>query len=826
MILLLCGLACQRQVSPQSAFEHAELLFRHGDLEACQREARLRHDEFERSQPKWARKFRILEAKAALWRGQYEEARKLAQSASLPSDEPDLAVPILTIVGVADIRTRDFPGAERALNDASRLCDVHPGTGCGELLQAQGLLASERLDSISAEHYYQLSLSFARAHGDAFLESGALLNLGAESLSQGHFDEALDRSAAAYQAAQAIGARFAALTARSNIGWAYYRLGDADQALQLFVEAEKTARDLDFVYDRENELTNIGYIYMDRHQFEQAAQSFEQALDLAESIKAQQDIYNALRVLARLNLQMEQIDPAARYAARALQMARESKIHVDELYPRLVQGQIAAQRGQAADAENTYRDVASDPACPVYLKWEAEHSLARLLEDQGSLERADRQYRAALATFEGAREAIRHESSQLSFLTNGWRIYDDYVHFLVERGRSEEALRWADYSRARTLAESLGGPPARTAFGAPPLRPREIARAVQGTLLFYWLGERQSYLWAISERTVRIASLVPRHEIDVVARRYRDALAGLPASSSAIQTDGLWLYRTLIAPAQAVWSGSGSVFVLPDSSLNNLNFDALIAPDPAPHYWIEDVTIANSSSLRLLGASYRGDTVRRNLLLIGNNVSPDPRYPELAKAAAQMQAVAAHFPATHVRVFEREQATPKAYLTNAPEQYSFVHFVAHGTASRLSPLDSAIILSKDSQKDESFKLYARDIIQHPLRADLVTISSCFGAGTKFYSGEGLVGLSWAFLRAGAHNVIAALWQATDTPTEQLMARLYDELNRGASPDAALRSAKLALLHEGKFSHPVYWAPFQLYTQGRAGSPRAFVNPGR
>jgi CHAT domain-containing protein len=153
-----------------------------------------------------------------------------------------------------------------------------------------------------------------------------------------------------------------------------------------------------------------------------------------------------------------------------------------------------------------------------------------------------------------------------------------------------------------------------------------------------------------------------------------------------------------------------------------------------------------------------------------------------------------------------------AYLASNPERFSYIHFVAHGTASRLSPLDSAIVLSKGSAEDDSFKLYAREIIRHPLRADLVTISACYSAGERSYSGEGLVGLSWAFLRAGSRNVIAALWDASDASTQLLMDKFYDELDKGKSPDAALRAAKLALLHDSGFHNPFYWAPFQLYAR--------------
>ena len=142
---------------------------------------------------------------------------------------------------------------------------------------------------------------------------------------------------------------------------------------------------------------------------------------------------------------------------------------------------------------------------------------------------------------------------------------------------------------------------------------------------------------------------------------------------------------------------------------------------------------------------------------------------------------------------------------------SFIHFVTHGVASRTDPLDSAIILSNAGTADDSFKLYARDIIQHPIHARLVTISACYGSGTRSYAGEGLVGLSWAFLRAGAHNVIGALWEVSDDSTPRLMSALYQGLDDGLPPSAALRQAKITLLHsEGNFRKPFYWAPFQIY----------------
>jgi CHAT domain-containing protein len=101
----------------------------------------------------------------------------------------------------------------------------------------------------------------------------------------------------------------------------------------------------------------------------------------------------------------------------------------------------------------------------------------------------------------------------------------------------------------------------------------------------------------------------------------------------------------------------------------------------------------------------------------------------------------------------------------------------------------------------------------PLRAELVTISACRGAGARSYSGEGLVGFAWAFLQAGAHNVIAGLWDVSDRSTSELMANLYSEMAKGLGPAEALRAAKLGLLKSsGPYRKPYYWAPFQLFTR--------------
>jgi CHAT domain-containing protein len=222
--------------------------------------------------------------------------------------------------------------------------------------------------------------------------------------------------------------------------------------------------------------------------------------------------------------------------------------------------------------------------------------------------------------------------------------------------------------------------------------------------------------------------------------------------------------------------------------------------------------VVNANSMRLLTSPRSIQRpASRSLLLLGSAISPSKEFPELRNAPAEIKNIGKHFSSAQQHLLLGEKATAIGYLESNPERFSYIHFVTHAVASRLSPLDSAIILSRTNDKTDSFKLYARDIVNHPVRANLVTISSCYSAGTRAYSGEGLVGLSWAFLRAGAHNVVAALWDASDLSTSELMDTFYEELNRGEDPDVALRAAKLSMLHSrSPFRKPFYWGPFQLY----------------
>jgi len=722
-------------------------------------------------------------------------------------------VQILRLQALAYASLHKFPDAALRLEQADRICAASDYVSCGDVLRAHGRLEMERGNFVQGQIFYEKALNAARARDSRFQEATALLNLSWSADEQTHFDQALDWASESLRIS--IQSNFAdiAQNAAGNMAWAYYKLGDPEKAERQLREAEAQAEKLDDVSDQVKWLTAAAYIDMDASDFKTAEQSFERSLKLSQQINSREDIINSLIALAFVYEQTGKFDDARRNADEALSMARADGNGRDIVYPLLVNGRIAAQQHDTTAAEKAFHEVAASKDSPVFLKWDAERSLARLYEDENQPALADKQYRIALTTFETARSELQHEDSRLPFLTNASRIYDDYLHFLVAQGKTAYALQVADFSRARTLAEGLGLLKKGTSFNPEALPAPQIARRAGGPVLFYRLGEKESYLWAIGPHSTKLFPLPAASEIDAVVQRYRKALVGPLDVLDTANSDGSALYHMLIEPAKDMLAANSRVFIIPDGSLNGLNFDTLLVPAPKLHYWIEDATIASANSLRLLAASHGGGSTKSpKLLLFGDAVAPNHDYPPLQNAAAEIETIGRHFAQVQEKAFTGSQATPPAYLASHPEQFSFIHFVAHGTASRLSPLDSAIVLSKATAQDDSFKLYARDIIRQPLKADLVTISTCYGAAGRAYSGEGLVGLSWAFLRAGAHNVIGALWEASDASTPLLMDQLYSQLQKGDRPETALRAAKLSLLHSGSaFRKPFYWAPFQLYT---------------
>ena len=510
-------------------------------------------------------------------------------------------------------------------------------------------------------------------------------------------------------------------------------------------------------------------------------------------------------------------DDAERFNAEGIRL--KEQLGTGRLvYNTMNTARIAEGRGDWLQARTLYEGVIkSSPEAGI--EWDAHAGLARVATANGQTRQATDHYERALQVIERTRSDLLKTDYKLSYLSSLIQFYREYVDALIDQGMIERALEVADSSRGRVLAERQRAPsPTRvSAVGF-----RSAARQSGRVLLFYWLQPNASWLWVVTPTEIHLAKVPAAERVEALVRGYQATIASPMADPlSGHPTPGDELYAALVTPA-ARWIPSGAkLLIVPDGALHGLNFETLPVDASRRHYWIEDVEIQTVPSLGLLAKSMHERAASRNdgdsrqppsLLLMGSPSVSDPKFPALRYASSEMTKVAAHFEPDRVVSYEGPRASPAAYRGASPERFSVIHFTAHAAANVESPLDSAVILASDNG---AYKLYARDIADRsarPLHAELVTVSACRGAGERTYSGEGLIGFAWAFLRAGARRVIAGLWDVDDQSTADLMDALYAGIAHGDSPSRALRSAKLAMLQRGgALARPYYWGPFELFT---------------
>jgi CHAT domain-containing protein len=714
--------------------------------------------------------------------------------------------------GNAQIYLQQFDKSQAELSEAEHLAaSSHPRL-LSQVLNAQATLSASRGNYAEAEREYTQALKLADEYGREDQKVVAQVGLAWVATLQGHFDQAAERGQTALQLARSFGMQNHVATTLGNLGWNYSELGDFYTALEFFKQSAQESARSGMSGRSAYWFTGMANAYIVLHQYALAEDLARSTLQRARESKNAEVTVTCLNTLADIMLHTHRDAEAEKFNQEALEIVEAGQNKFSALDTWAMAGRIYTTRNDFASAEQMYERVLSDPSAGPVLRWVCYAGLARTKDDQGKYTEADRLFLQAISTIEEARQSVDHDELRLSFLTSGIAIYGQYIDFLMRRGRPRDALNEAELSRARTLGEGLNSSSKLTRTPSLRVPPQQLAQRFKATLLFYWLGERQSYLWVITPKQTAYFTLPAAAQIEPIVKSYDEALLKISDPLASANPDGQKLYSMLIEPAKKLIPANSHVILLPDGSLYSLNFETLIVPDPKPHYWIEDETLSTGSSLTLLASSgARPVPKEKTLFLVGDTISPNDNFPKLVQAADEMKDVERHFAESRTKVLSGIGATPAAYLSSDSRQYSYLHFVTHGTASRSRPLESAVILSKDKDED-SYKLYARDIVTRHLSAELVTISACNGAGTRAFSGEGLVGLSWAFLRAGAHNVIGALWEVSDTSTPQLMDGLYDGLSHGQDPATALRAAKLSLLHsDSVFRKPYYWAPFQLYS---------------
>ena len=710
---------------------------------------------------------KYLQSQIQLVRGQLKPALEgLAAAVPLAAGDPDLLLDIEVMGSQARLRLGQWDEAETRLNAV---------------------------------------LSSASSRGDRFREALAINNLGMSRLIRNRWDEALPQFERVLSYKDLEQTRIYAASL-NNTGVCLARLGQFDRAIafqQRAVQAyERSGRRLELM----TAVGELGTTYVMRNELTQALPYLQRALSIATEggVAAESAVWG--RNLATAHVTLGNWDDAARYndeARRISPPTRPAKL----VFNTAIEAQIAAARGDYQGAEKLFRDALAGAATEPGVQWQAQEGLARIAVATGQPSLAAKHFEAALQIVEKTRSALLKTDYRLSFLTRVIRFYQTYVDFLMATGQTDRALEVADSSRGRVLAERLGvAAPSRGTAAAFQRR----AKDGRHIFVFYWLDAKRSLAWVVSPGGIRHVSLAGREEIEPLVDQHQTLVHNtLSDPLTATDSAGARLYARVIAPLASSIPPGSSVVIVPDGALHRLNFETLpVRSGGAAHYWIEDVTIQIAPSLAMMTATApRKDPTRSSLLLVGNPTPRPPEFPALTYAAAEIEGVSKQFGAADVTLLQSEQASPAGFRDAKPERFAAIHFTSHAVANIESPMDSAVILSG---RDSAFKLYARDVAEMPLSAELVTVSACRSAGERTYTGEGLVGFAWAFLRAGSQKVVAGLWDVDDRSTAALMERFYEQLvGGGFSPAAALRSAKLEMVK--KNVRPYYWGPLQMFT---------------
>ncbi len=386
-------------------------------------------------------------------------------------------------------------------------------------------------------------------------------------------------------------------------------------------------------------------------------------------------------------------------------------------------------------------------------------------------------------------------------------------------------------------------------------------------LLEYWVGDAHSYLWVLTADGMRSFPLPNRVALDgavhsyqkfMLARdtyvagesiqgrqiRIRRSDASLAAESTKLAT--LLLPFRLGPRIRRLWIvGDGSLLSMPFAALPLPHSNTLSGPFLIQRYsLVYEPSAATMGTLLARRTQERGpariaifadpvysatdDRVERASatppppsmqspamrLASFETLSQLPRLPGSRQEGLAIEQIAG---ATHTSLFLGFDASPKRIESMDWKRYTVAHFATHALVDTQHPEFSGIVLSMVDRHGSPADgvLWLHDIYRLPIPVSLVTLSGCQTADGQSVPGEGINGLSRAFLYAGAHSVIGTLWDSEDTSSSELMKSFYRALiGQHLAPVAALRSAQLQVLSDAEHHAPYYWAGFVLEGDGQ------------
>ena len=784
-----------------------------------------------------------------------EECLAIAQREKMRKWEAEFLGHYATLLGV----TGHYPEAIQRREEARRI-------------QKELSLTVPELNSIvylawlySVEERYTHAIELMRegleiAERTGVLEMIAVLHLqiGGSYMRLGRPDEALRHYEAVLPTARAMGVPRHEANILHGIGSAHLGLGDPRAALPWFEQAWAKIRDLDLQLTAEEILPDLAQAYEETGQLELAQQRFEDALALSQKMGNLYLVGEAERGLGRVLAAEGQSERARELIASAVERGRTIGVPallrdalVDAADLRIAVGEWAAADTLLVEALEIVESVRAEQAGEdIRLGFLTDKKsifarrvgvLHRLGRDEEAFAVAERARARSLldvlavaandvggAVSPELREKERRLSVRLgeaqsalseAVSAESWEaaLVDSLHRAAEEAGR--EYRNVLDEISARDPAwGDLAG--RRAPLGLDEVRARVLLP--DQVLLEYVVSGDRCFAFLVGKDRFRAAALATSQDS---LRVLADGLLTSIRAGNVDPAEARRLHEVLIAPVAADLPANARLLIIPDGPLFHVPF-VLLKGDAGR--LLEQHPIAYAPSASALDASIRRwhHDRPRSLLAVGNPTTfradallatardaPDWRFGELPYSAEEVKRVAGHF--RHARVVTGDDATEPA-VKQAMADATHLHFATHGLLDENEPILSGLALAQSTGGGDDGVLQAHEILALSLNADLAVLSACNTALGRLADGEGVLGLSRAFLHAGARSLLLSLWEVADRSTMDLMDDFYAaHLDRGLPLDVALQHAQIDAAAAGRA--PQEWAPFVIL--GSAEAPR-------
>lgn len=576
-----------------------------------------------------------------------------------------------------------------------------------------------------------------------------------------------------------------------------FRLGTAYTQAKNAAEAIKTfERGLAFIQEsglkvflEANLLWGLGSAYAQKGELPRALETLAKALKTAEDFQNEAMVQAASGQIGRLLLQTGRAAEAVPYykksidsveSVRSLLESEEFRSSFFEDKRRIYAGMIVAllQAGDQGEAFS-YSERARSRAFLDILGSKVQ--LARsgtLLEHERALQARVSVLRALIAdqgTDSPGRERLRKEFEEAQ------KAYNDFLTKVRSENKEQASLMNVEPFTLKQVQELL----------EPGV-----------TLLEYFVVEQQALLWVVERDRLRFVRIpVSRNDLVAKVTALRDTMYQVAEKEQSRQYSQE-LYRLLIEPALPHIQGK-ELLIIPHDVLHYLPFQAL-ASDKG-RYLIQDYPIYYLSSASLMQFTREKrragkEGKEEKALVMGNPSLGDEAY-NLRFAEREAKEVVRVYPKS--AVYLRSKATKSRAVSLSPE-YDILHFAVHGELNQDDPLSSGLLLVGEGK--EGGKLKASEIFSLNLKADTVVLSACETGLGKITNGDEIIGLTRAFLYAGAPSVITTLWKVNDRASYELMREFYANL-KTLKKSEALRQAQLKIMKE--FPQPFFWAAYEL-----------------